>query len=331
MDTNVNQVKTRERIDELIREYLGSSTDFNIERYLRTRGVQDFSHLNQVQKKQFAEDLVDKVIRPATSTGKTSMARVKLMSILSIGVEPWKITPDYVPSPREYLLSHEINDEYKKLNQAIYAEIIKKNIMERVEPDPETKAKVVNSIISSIFGTMTKTTLLYTKKLFNLRPTEWVVKNSLSTYMNPEEAAESSKNFTQLFDTGVKAKDEQIQTKDLDLKLLSEKLRDDFTDDNQVVIRRLKNELNLESMKKLDENKRQRILQIMMGHYFGQLSEKYYNMEIEKIKLSEESDSAAADKLRLVNAIINDCLRATMASEDAKEAHNDLLSLLHLK
>ncbi|MFH0862098.1 MAG: hypothetical protein V1875_03615 [Candidatus Altiarchaeota archaeon] len=330
METNTNQADIRDRINRLFRDFLGSNTDFSLDKHLKAQGLQDISTLNQTQKRQFAEDLIDKVIRPAASSGKTSMARVELMSILRIGVEPWKITADYVPSPREHLLAHEMNEEFQKLNrQTIYAEVARNNLRERVEPDQHTKNAVITSVIATIFGTMPKTTLVYTKKLFNKRPIEWVVKNSLSAYMKNEEARESAKNLTQMFGVLVKAKDDQIQPNEINMELLSEKLRDDFTDTNQVVIRRLKNELNIDDMKTVNEAKKQRIMQTLMTHYFGQMSDKYLSLEAEKMKLNADTNRATTDKMRLINAIIYDCLHTTMAAEDAKLAHTDLSFLIN--
>jgi hypothetical protein len=326
METEKIQAETREKIERLIREFLGGKSDFKLDRYLKTRGIENLDSINRTQREEFANDLIEKIIRPATSGGKTSIARVELMSILKIGVEPWKITADYVPSPREYLLEPEIKNEFRKLkHQAIYSHMLKYDLKNKTEIEPQTKKEILNSIITNVFGSMPKMTLTYTRLLFNQQPVEYVINKNLNAYLRPNEASDSAKSFMQLVNVLTMTKPEETQ-KAIDEELLSKKLMEDFMDTNQVAVRKLKNELSIDDWGAVTETKKQRLMQTIMSHYFGQMSEQFLRLECDKMSLEED---AATDRMRLINAIIHDCLRSSMNRDHAKKATEDLTNLIN--
>jgi len=317
-------------VEKIIREFIGPKTEFDFDNYLRSRNIRQITSLNQMQRKQFIEDLVNRVVRPATSSGKTSIARVELMSILKVGVEPWKITADYVPSPREYLLAAEMKAEFHRLrNKTVYEQFVKYKITDPKTVGPETQRELVKTIVGDIFGSMSKTTLGYSQLLFKHQPTEWVVKSNLSVYMDEKEAAESGKSIVSLINTlGAETQKQHVE---VDRDVLSEKLRDDFVDTNQVVIRKLKNDLDIKDMGALSEAKKQAIMRGIMSYYFGKMSEQYLNIELEKMSTAYRENLDSAEKLRLINAIIYDCLHSTMNQKDAKAAHAEITQMMNPK
>ena len=329
METEKNETEVKERIESLMREYLGKDAGFDFDAYLKIRNIRDINSLNLVQKKQFADELAEKIIRPATSIGKTTMARLELMSILGIGVEPWRITPNYVPSPREYLLGEESKTELRKLiNYAISKEALKHNLKDLREITPPMKQEIVGGVVLDVFGSLPHATLSYSKSLFDQYPTQWVVDRSLATYMAPEKAKETGKRLTQLLDTLLKTTESpKTDTTQIQEELLSKKIADYFDDTNQLLIRRLKTENDIDNRLPVPDDKKHRILHGIMTHHFGFLSSRFLDMEYGKLGIRDADDSGA-DRIRLINAIIHDCLHTSMTKEDAKHAHEELNKLL---
>ena len=329
METEKNETEVNGKIENLMREYLGRNADFNFDAYLKIRNIRDINSLNLTQKKQFAEELVEKTIRPASSIGKTSLARTELMSILCIDVEPWRITPNYTPSPREYLLEEESKTELRKLiNYAISKEALKHDLKDIREITPQIKQEIVGGVVLDVFGSLPHATLSYSKSLFDQYPTQWVMDKSLATYMTPEKAKETGKRITQLLDALLKtAEPAKAGETQIDEELLSEKISDYFDDINQLLLRRLKTENNIDNRLPVPDDKKHRILHAIMTHHFGSLSRRFLDMEYGKLCIKDIEDSGE-DRLRLINAIIHDCLHSSMTKEDAKRAHEELNKLL---
>jgi len=323
--------KTGDRIQALMRVYLGDKMSFSFNDYLKSRGISDLEHLNLEQKKQLAEDLVEKIIKPATSMGKTSLARVELMSILRIGVDIWKITPNYVPSPRDRLLAEEVKNEFRKLkHQALARQIIRYKLREKLQIDEATREEIMGAVISDIFGLMSHTTLAYARELFNQYPVEWVMTRNLGAYMSYNEAAESARTLGQLLDVVSKTKERPPEDPGkIDEKLLSGNLMNYFNDTNELLVRKFKNEYKIDNTKRMTEEKKQRMLNDIMSHYFGFLSQKFLSMEYDKLGLKDDTESEATQKLRLINAILYDCLHSSLVSEDANKAHEAINKIIN--
>jgi uncharacterized protein (DUF2249 family) len=326
MEADDREALIRVRIEKLVNSYM-KGRKFSIEDYLKRQGISSLIDLSKHRKEQFADGIVD-LLHSYISSGRGSIVRVELMSILKIGFEGMKITKDHIPSPKDHVLEKEMKEHFTKLKDSIKKELIIKHRINEKDRSKDCKQKVLKAVVTEVFGSMPKTELLYSRQLFNKFPLEKVIRKNLSTYMGEAKLKDESKDFVKTLTALVDSEQEQ-DSEGIDNDKLSRKLKDDFVDTNQFVIRKLKNELDVRDMGLVAAAKKQAILKGIMSYYFGQMSEEFLRLELEKMDLTKLSDKTAADRMKLINMIMHDCLHSHMHEDDAKKAHkkiNDLIS-----
>jgi hypothetical protein len=314
----------KSRVEEAVRKSLGSSS-FSIDGYLREYGVEEFPGLSLNQRRQFVEDLSNRVISGHLTPSRANMARMQLLSVLGVDLEPWKITGNYVPSPREYLLSDDMRRGFERLKRRAIKDSISKFRVNAIGKEGEkVRSDMLSNVIREVLGNLPRATLEYSDVLFGRRPFEHVLANNLAAYMRRDDALKAGREVVKVVGVsgdGVGGLDRSESER------LSKAVMEDFIDTNQVVIRTLKNQLNISSMEKLRDSKRRVIFEGMMSHYFGGMSENFLDHEVRILKY-EDQQRHAPERTALADAIIHDCLQSSMKREHARRTHEELLSLI---
>jgi len=341
----------KEKIEGLIGRYL-DGTHTELDPYLKAQGIQDINALDPTQRGIFADEIIRRFIKPRTSIGKSSLATVELYSILEIrrdggqwekveqtaNAEKADYSPDIAakrgdnlsletPGPKSHVLEDEVRSEFIKTQGALFSNIIEK-IAENDRLDPKAKSEVLKSMVTELFGQMGRQAINFSGEPKGDYIVERTVNKNLNAYMTGPKAEESTKFFMNMADKVFKTKESGQTT--VDEEKLSKTLMDYFQDMNQVVLRQLQNKYGVKEMETIPESKRKEIVMAVMMFYFGLISKKYLDTAFTKLQSDLRRDLKDEENVKLMNAIIYDCLSTSMKDEHANQAFTSMKKLMGL-
>jgi hypothetical protein len=354
--------EVRREITKIIEYFTGKPVGESLDKFVTAQKIGDISGLNDSQKIFLVEVILEKFVKPWVSIGKTRLARVELLSTLGVKVDvsrlrkrvfqaktipgkveieetkapvaveepenPWEITASYTPSPRRYLLEDEMRGGFIKIQKNLFKRVAEK-LNEESRKNPKTRLNAINSIVTETFGQMGRGMLLHIGKSLNNHSLKHVVNKNLNAYMGGEKASESANIFVKLADMLFKkggGEKEAVINEDQ----MSEELMNFFKDSNQVILRELKNKYGISDEELASDPKKTEILFGLMLYYFGLMSKEYFELTAEKVNFDELKGSEDENKIRLMTAIMYDCLHSSMNKEEAEQAYKYVKRLLKI-
>jgi hypothetical protein len=345
------------RTEDIIHKYVGASVEVNLREFLKTHGVTDLMVLENTQKRELVERILKRFVQPRVSIGKTSLARVEIESILGLredqGIwkkgreggkekpveehkvefslakpvrrDPWSITADYVPNPKQFLLENDMRAEFAKIQKQLFKEILSSLKREDLK-NAETRFKVLDTAVTKTFGHMGHKAMAYGGESGGGQ-LKWVVDSNLGTYMKQEKAEDTTNVFMEL--AHLMFRDGMLESADgKDEKFLSQNLMDYFKDTNQVMLRQIKNKLNVGEKDLTSDTIRKQVLMEVMPYYFGLMSKRYLDKASQRIQENIMQDLGDKEKVQLMAAVIYDCLCSTMTEDKAKDAYSNMMKLI---
>jgi hypothetical protein len=305
-------------------------------KYIRQRDLKDSAEeatiwiggLDRINKTRGILRCHDFSATPFYPSGKKVSEELKPPEVRVEAENPWAIKPPYAPSPRQYLLEGEMSGEFIKIQNELFRQVVKRLTKEDLT-NVETKFKVLSAVITETFGHMGQKALAYSGKSVGDSQVKRVVDRSLTTYMREDKAGESTNVFMNLanilFKTGETEKQGAV-----DEEVLSKNLMNYFKDRNQVMLREIKNRHKIGDKDLTSDAIKKEILMEMIPYYFGLMSKRYIDHGYKRIESSGLRDLDDKDRVRLMSAVIYDCLYSSMTRENAEKAYLSMKELLGL-
>ena len=322
MEITQAELDLRERIAEVLHSVDATFNPAALEKFFDYRGVETVSELSEDQKVELVEALIIRCLQHGASQGKASIIRVELLSLLGINRLPirkeeelkakkvddfkelWRMTHDYIPSPNKRLLEEDMKWEFKTMVRDFLDKF-------KGKTDDETPKKMVKRM----FGEIASRALAVGRERGQMNPEGWVVQRNLSTYVNEydsreltHEALDSTRDRKaygkEPVNWGVEFEEENK---------VADEVKEYVKDMNQVILRMVE---NLSDAEKIDDKEAQlKVLNGLMTYYFGAMSERFLQKEYETLKISPSDATKTDVKIKLIKAVISDCLQTSLGKE----------------